>query len=168
MDHTSEQLFKIKTQWFSGHVDVEFPTKESLLGRELFLSRASNPTCYQLNTLPSVNTEYQEGDVFKVDFHRLTIMFSLLQAQNWDNEKEQALVLEFLSQIIFSEPCDLYVGFLSGEPSAAAVVTKSGDSILVSDIVTKSNKPEHFLAALVHHNALDIEKYANIYIESYQ
>ena len=168
MNRTLNEIIKIKNQWFSQHVDVDFPTKESLLGRALFLSDANKRTSYQLKVLPQTNLEYAEDGIFKVDFHRLTVMFSLLQSQRWGSSTDQALVVEFLSQIIFSPPCDLYVGFLQGEPAAAAVVTKYGNSLLVSDIVTTSSNHESFLSTLLNHSSLAIEKYSDIYIEPHR
>ncbi|MBU2895157.1 flavodoxin [Vibrio hepatarius] len=166
MNRILNELTNIKNQWFNQHVDVDFPTKESLLGRDLFLSDANARSSYQLKALPQTKSEYAEDEIFKVDFHRLTVMFSLLQSQRWNSSTDQALVVEFLSQIIFSPPCDLYVGFLHGEPAAAAVVTKHGSSLLVSDIVTAYSNHEPFLSTLLNHSSLDIERYADIYIES--
>ncbi|WP_341665706.1 flavodoxin [Vibrio sp.] len=166
MDHSPNELLEIKNHWFSQHVEVDFPTKESLLGRELYLSSVSSVSCRQIKTLPAASTEYNQDDIFKVDFHRLTVMFAVLQAKRWNSEQEQALVVEFLSQIIFSEPCDLYVGFEQGQPSAAAVVTTKGDSILVSDVVTNSADSTAFLSTLLNHSAVAAHKYAQIFVES--
>ncbi|CAM3790371.1 flavodoxin [Vibrio aquimaris] len=166
MDQSPNELLEIKNHWFSQQVEVDFPTQESLLGRELYLSAAHSRSCSQIKTLPTANAEFAEDDIYKVDFHRLTVMFSLLQAKRWNSEQDQALVVEFLSQIIFSEPCDLYVGFHQGEPSAAAVVTIKDESILISDIVSNSDDSTAFLSTLLNHSAVAAHKYAHIFVES--
>lgn len=93
-------------------------------------------------------------------------MFSLLQSKRWEEQNEQELIVEFLSQIIFSEPCDLYVGFQNGEPSAAAIITKNGKELLVSDVVSLSGNNDEFVASLLTHSTLEATNCEAIYIES--
>ncbi|WGV98222.1 flavodoxin [Vibrio sp. YMD68] len=130
----------IKNQWLSQHIDVKFPTKESVAGCALY-QRSLEARIYQVWQPDPTNDGNAFGlqEIYLVDFHRLTVMFSILQSQQWVDEKEQAEVLEFFTQIILSPPCDLYVAFNDGIPAAAAIVTQTDDSILVSDIVLISN-----------------------------
>ncbi|WP_394126248.1 flavodoxin [Vibrio hepatarius] len=144
------QIAQVKNSWLYQQVDVQFPTKESLKGLELYKRAASAREYEVLTELPSAETSFHSDDIFLVDFHRLTVMFALIQASQWQNEFEREMIVEFLTQIIYSEPCSLYLGFQSGEPVAAAIVTQTEQSILISDIVVKSDEPSaHFVSALL-------------------
>lgn len=166
MSNSAISIVETKNQWLSQHIDVEFPTKESLAGRQLYLAKSQDSQFEKLVGLPEPSTIFSEQDIFKVDFHRLTVMFSLLQSKRWEEQNEQELIVEFLSQIIFSEPCDLYVGFQNGEPSAAAIITKDGKELLVSDVVNLSGNNDEFVASLLTHSTLEATNCEAIYIES--
>lgn len=166
MSNSAISIVETKNQWLSQHIDVEFPTKESLAGRQLYLTKSQDSQFEKLVGLPEPSTIFSEQDIFKVDFHRLTVMFSLLQSKRWEEQNEQELIVEFLSQIIFSEPCDLYVGFQNGEPSAAAIITKNGKELLVSDVVNLSGNNDEFVASLLTHSTLEATNCEAIYIES--
>ncbi|MGF1719403.1 flavodoxin [Vibrio kyushuensis] len=136
MSISSLPIVKMKNQWLFDHVDVKYPTKESLAGKALY-EHSNSQSTYEVwqSSDEEIEVIFKPEDVYLVDFHRLTVMFSLLQASQWKDEKQKADVLEFFTQIILSPPCDLYIAFLDGEPAAAAIVTKSEEAILVSDIV---------------------------------
>nr|WP_225623954.1 flavodoxin [Vibrio panuliri] len=126
-----------KNEWLYQQVDVEFPTKESLTGRELYKTSVAERNYVNLaNYLADHDKQnsFSVDDIYLVDFHRLTVLFSLLQSKRWANEEEQQFIVEFLTQIIYSEPCQLYLGFKDGEPMAAAIVTQSDEELLVSDV----------------------------------
>ncbi|TFH92531.1 flavodoxin [Vibrio ouci] len=144
------QIARVKNSWLYQQVDVQFPTKESLKGLELYKQAVSTREYEVLAELPAAETSFNSDDIFLVDFHRLTVMFALIQSSQWQNEFEREMIVEFLTQIIYSEPCSLYLGFQSGEPVAAAIVTQTEQSILISDIVVKSDEPSaHFVSALL-------------------
>lgn len=130
-------VVKVKNQWLFDQVEVEFPTPESLKGREVyqFLCENNQVMSFENNTEVTINVD----EIFLVDFHRLTVMFSLLQASRGRDEQERNYLLEFFTQIIFSEPCSLYVGFHKSEPVAAALVTHKDNTLLVSDVVVKDS-----------------------------
>ncbi len=137
MTDSVPHVVNIKNQWLFDQVEVEFPTPESLRGRSVYQRLCEN------NTISPFVVSEQESkisldDIYLVDFHRLTIMFSLLEATRAENEQEQNDLVEFFTQIIFSEPCYLYVGFYQSEPVAAAIVTEFEGSLLVSDIAMKA------------------------------
>jgi hypothetical protein len=143
------QIAQVKNSWLYQQVDVQFPTKESLKGLELYKQVVSTREYEALTELPSIETTFNSDDIFLVDFHRLTVMFALIQSSQWQNEFEQEMIVEFLTQIIYSEPCSLYLGFQSGEPVAAAIVTQTEQSMLISDVVVKTDEdPTHFVSAL--------------------
>ncbi len=136
MTDSYPNVFKVKNQWLFDQVEVEFPTPESLKGRSIYqaISEGKHVTSMpKANEATGINLE----EIFLVDFHRLTVMFSLLQASRGRDEQEQNYLLEFFTQIIFSEPCYLYVGFKQSEPVAAALITYSDNELLVSDVVVK-------------------------------
>lgn len=156
------QIAQVKNSWLYQQVDVQFPTKESLKGLELYKQVVSTREYQVLTELPTIETSFNSDDIFLVDFHRLTVMFALIQSSQWQNEFEQEMIVEFLTQIIYSEPCSLYLGFQSGEPVAAAIVTQTEQSVLISDVVVKNDEDStHFVSALLgklsHEFSADIE-----------
>lgn len=77
-------------------------------------------------------------------------MFALLQSKRWEQQTDQQMIIEFLTQIIYSEPCQLFLGFKDGEPVAAAIVTLSNAELLVSDLyVDPSVNQNSFVCALI-------------------
>lgn len=149
MSDPQNALLAIKNQWLHQQIEVEFPTKESLEGRALYLEKADNTP---LEMWHSRGQEIMESDaLFLVDFHRLTIMFAQLQAQRWHDADQQSLVVEFLTQIIYSPPCELYLAFENGQPTAAAIVTRQDAQTLISDIVAlKATQRDEFISGLVN------------------
>lgn len=132
-----EQLVSQKNLWLSQQVDVEFPTPESIAGRDIYL-QSQQSVQYQHSELQRLQQSPWVEEVIEVDFHRLTIMFSVLQASNWsDNPEQQSLIIEFLTQIILDSEYQLYLGFIQGEAVAALIcrVESSDNIVLLSDIV---------------------------------
>ncbi|ASU23868.1 hypothetical protein CCZ37_14895 [Vibrio qinghaiensis] len=125
----------IKNQWLFDQVNVEFPTQESLQGRDLY-QQAVIQRSYRsfMTSIDDPNLSLLD-EIYLVDFHRMTIWFALLQASLWDDKNDQSKVIEFFTQIIYSPPCELYLGFKQGEPVAAGVVTFTSQALLISDIV---------------------------------
>ncbi|WP_153448547.1 flavodoxin [Vibrio algicola] len=150
MESRVSQLIAQKIQWLSHHVDVAFPTPESLQGRELYLAAQATKTfTTQISSeLLSQASQYPIwlDEVVLVDFHRLTIMFSILQAKAWSQQPEQEkLVIEFLTQIMLDDDYQLYMGFKQGEAVAALIVHKSvattedpSEYLLLSDVYLSS------------------------------
>lgn len=161
MDTQAVRLIKQKNQWLSHHVDVDFPTQESLKGRELYLSSQESKTfkTQLASELLDQASHYPIwlDDIVPVDFHRLTILFSVLQAKAWSNEPEQEkLIIEFLTQIILDEHYQLYMGFKQGQPMMAMIAYKDDqtNSLLLSDVYTQQALlPEMYLpliASMIH------------------
>lgn len=126
-----------KNQWLLSQLDIAYPAKESLLGREVYKSKLSQRT-YQI--LPQEQIPSQIDELHKVDFHKLTVLFSLNQASAYQDEIERAHILEFLSQIMLSDEHELYVGTKSGNVVASAIITATNDSLLISDIVNQHDQ----------------------------
>ncbi len=133
MTKINHPLISAKNQWLYQQVDVEFPTKESLLGRTCYQQSQQQPSCSLW--VPESVSHSLTDDIYLVDFHRLTITFALLQATRFSSEQEKNNLVEFLTQIIYSPPCELYLGFERGSAVAAAIVTRIDQQILLSDIV---------------------------------
>ncbi len=148
-----QQLASIerKNSWLHDLVDVEFPTPESLKGRDIYF-QALKQADYQLvdkSFLLEGESEYKAEDIFLVDFHRLTIMFSILQSQRWVNPHEQEMIVEYLTQIILTPDFELYVGFVEGNPAGAAIVSQFEGNTLVSDIaVSGASNKSQFISSL--------------------
>lgn len=154
---TIPQIAQIKNEWLYQQVDVEYPTKESIAGLALYKDKQASCNYETLQDTPQDSGVFSADDVFLVDFHRLTVMFSLLQARRWEQQADQEMILEFLSQIIYSDPCSLYLGFKSGEAVAAAIVTQSEEASLISDVVTSDGyRQDDFTSALFNKLGLSV------------
>ncbi|WP_238131618.1 hypothetical protein [Vibrio cincinnatiensis] len=157
-----------KNAWLCHHVDVLFPTPESIKGRDLYLSlnTQQSVTPLMFNAQHHINLD----SIYLVDFHRLTIMFALLQASRCPQEEQQALLVEFFTQIIYSAPCSLFLGFVDTQPVAAALLTEYEQSLLISDIVIHDavvfGKPDDFACAVVDKWMEGHSFNGTIYIES--
>lgn len=131
-------LVENKHRWLLGHVDVDYPTPESILGRDLYIGRE---LAIQYREWPLTQMEPLIGplvdEVFLVDFHRMTVMFAQLQSWFWKDEKAQNHVLEFFAQIDLTDKHDLYVGFINGQPIICCIATWSANELLISDLVSK-------------------------------
>lgn len=134
----------IKNNWLFNHIEVEYPTKESLAGRALYKAHIELKQYETLDatTFASFSEAFASEDIYLVDFHRLTVMFALLYSKQWSLDDDQQMIIEFLTQIIYSEPCELYVGFQNGEPVATGILTRHNGQILVSDVTTLVNRHE--------------------------
>ncbi|MBR9787394.1 MAG: flavodoxin [Vibrionaceae bacterium] len=130
-----------KNAWLHDLVEVEFPTPESLKGRDIYFQTLKQQQ-YQIvdkESLLGRETECKTDDIFLVDFHRLTIMFSLLQSQRWGKQYEQDMVVEYLTQIILTPDFELYVGFKDGNPVGAAIVSQFQGNTLISDVAVSDS-----------------------------
>ncbi|NVD07862.1 flavodoxin [Vibrio sp. JPW-9-11-11] len=158
----------IKNQWLYQQVEVEFPTQESLAGLALYRSDAAEKEFVELANRPIPDASFDQNDIFLVDFHRLTVMFALLQASRWQQEKHKELIVEFLTQIIYSDPCELYLGFEHGEPVAAAILTLNGQDALISDVVVKPQadaSEQDFIDALVMKESHKLQQVQHLWLE---
>ncbi len=150
----AQQLASIerKNAWLHDHVEVEFPTSESLKGRDIYF-QALKTKEYQVVEKDSLllgEDKFSSVDIFLVDFHRLTIMFSILQSHRWHDKYEQEMVVEYLTQIILSPDFELYVGFQEGNPVAAAIISHFEGNTLVSDVTISGElDKQQFVSALV-------------------
>lgn len=161
-------IAQVKNQWLFEQIDVEFPTKESIAGRNVY-QQALEKNRYR-SLQPVQSTTYNLNDLFVVDFHRLTIMFSLLQSKRWELQSEQELIVEFLTQIIYSQPCDLVLGFNNGEPVAAAIVTRYENDVLISDVVVTQEQQDDrksFIDGLMVKFSDDVKSANAVYLEEY-
>lgn len=137
MTETNLEIVNIKNQWLRSHVDVAYPTPESLKGCACYFSRLQTLSCARFS--PEKHHELMDGlTIYPVDFHRLTILFALLQAQSFADEDTQQLVVEFLTQIIYSPPCHLYLGLVHGKPVLAGIVTQVSTDMLISDLAVET------------------------------
>ncbi|MFB9136884.1 flavodoxin [Vibrio olivae] len=164
MSPSSHPLMAAKQQWLFQQVEVEFPTKESLEGRALYLEKEADVTMWETSSLAST---FASDDIFLVDFHRLTILFAQLQSMRWSDAEHQALIIEFLTQIIYSPPCELYLACQQGRPLAGAIVTRLDNEVLISDLAFAQPKTEQvkqdWVQGLIHRLGIDCQS-STIYI----
>lgn len=137
MNNEIPEIAHNKNQWLFGQLDIAYPAKESLLGREIYKKQLSQRT-YQL--LPQHQTPTEIDELHKVDFHKLTVLFSLNQASAYSDKADRANIVEFLSQIMLSDEHELYVGTQKGDVVASAIVTEKDDELLISDVVNKDDQ----------------------------
>ncbi|MDV7103459.1 hypothetical protein R3X26_03455 [Vibrio sp. TH_r3] len=134
------QLINKKQQWLLSQVDVTFPTPESILGRDLYVKHDNTIRYKPLDLDDRLDSSLLDA-LYLVDFHRLTVMFSQLQALRWENQREQEYVLEFFAQIILSDQHDLYVGFKNNKAIISAIVTKEPlGHVLISDVASLTSQ----------------------------
>jgi hypothetical protein len=129
---TVEALIKQKNSWLNSQVDVEFPTAQSVKGRELYQEKESRARYAELGTTDKPLTN--DVELHRVDFHRLTILFAQLQSLQWQGEAEQAAILEFFAQLILNDEHALYLAFSNQQMLFAAMVTQVDNLALISDI----------------------------------
>lgn len=130
-----------KNAWLHDLVEVEFPTPESLKGRDIYFQTLIEHQ-YQVvdkNALLGGEAGCTTDELFLVDFHRLTIMFSILQSQRWDKQYDQEMIVEYLTQIILTPDFELYVGFKDGNPVGAAIVSQFEGNTLISDVAVSDS-----------------------------
>lgn len=163
---SQDNIVNTKNQWLQSHVEVNYPTKESIAGRKVYLSSVANRTCRRFVERGTVSEDFDVSNIYHVDFHRLTIAFALLQSKQWPDPEESALVVEFLSQIIYSEPCRLFLGYEAGEAVAAAIVTQKDETTLISDIVAPEGRADALINGLCTKLSIQDTKQTPIFIES--
>ncbi|RTZ17406.1 flavodoxin [Vibrio aquaticus] len=160
------KIAELKNAWLYQQVDVQFPTKESLVGLELYKQAAAECQYQLYQPSEAHETAFSPDELFLVDFHRLTVMFALLQANRWSKPQDQEMIVEFLTQIIYSEPCSLYLGFKEGEAVAAAIVTQVDSTALISDVVCKeSTNQALFVDSLVAKLMPNVKQELELFIE---
>lgn len=151
-----------KNNWLAEQVNVAFPTPQSIEGRDLYL-QAEKSKEYKLTQQFQLLSSTWIDDVVLVDFHRLTIIFSILQATQWANEPEkEKLVIEFLTQIILSDEYQLYVGFMGATPAAALIgkLDIENQVMLLSDVVIapeykEKNQVNDFISDVLRYLAVN-------------
>lgn len=127
-------IVSTKNEWLYSQIDVEFPTVASKKGYQLQLEYCQN--CDVTRWYPSDKNITCPFDLFPVNFHRLTVYFAVLQSKLFSSPEDQESIIEFYTQIIYSDPCQLYVGFKDQEPVFAGMVTKNDNQILFSNFVS--------------------------------
>ncbi|GAM60143.1 hypothetical protein JCM19232_476 [Vibrio ishigakensis] len=127
------------------HVEVDYPTRESILGKAVYLDLMDSAS-----VMP-----YSKGDAnssiewIKVDFHKMTVMFAHFFANNAAvTEESQTVLLEFMAQITLDDNPSLYLAFDKGETVTTAIVTESDTELLISDF-HKLYTPDSAIDALV-------------------
>ncbi|OEF23485.1 hypothetical protein [Vibrio rumoiensis] len=138
MQSQVESYINDKNRWLTGQVDVEFPTPQSIDGRDLYLKKQQTKEYVCNEWADLLKPQPWLHEVILVDFHRLTIMFSVLQATQWaDDVEAEKLIIEFLTQIILSDEYQLYIGIVDSKPVTALIGKQDTENnvTLFSDIV---------------------------------
>ncbi|WP_105056052.1 hypothetical protein [Aliivibrio sifiae] len=123
-----------KLTWLANQVNVDFPTPESVKGRDVYLNQ---------ETLDSEEYTYlspvfpENMSILLVTEHRLTIRWAMTVASQWDTEYDD--VLEFLTQVDLCDDYQLFIALDGMKPVAACVSQASDDVMYVSDVVVTSD-----------------------------
>ncbi|MBL4831044.1 MAG: hypothetical protein JKY55_14305 [Aliivibrio sp.] len=136
-----EQKYQEKMAWMLSHVDVQFPTPASLIGKDHYADLDAKMTdIHQIDfcLLHALSLPQFTDDIVLIDNHRMTIRLAMLLAEKWPEHKES--VFEFLTQIILDDDYQLYLALEQNQPTACAMVTKVTDNtVLISDIAFASD-----------------------------
>lgn len=135
-----------KLAWLANQVNVDFPTPESVKGRDVYLNQ---------ETLDSAEYTYLSPELTKnisillVIEHRLTIRWAMTVASQWDAEYDD--VLEFLTQVDLCDDYQLFIALDGMKPVAACLSQAFDDVMYVSDVVITSNALtiDRFLSAVM-------------------
>lgn len=113
-DLLSSPVVAAKNQWLSSQVDVEFPTAQSLEGRDIYhaLSRHTEVSLFQ----PQACDAPLLQEIYLVDFHRLTVWFALLQATRSSTQHEQERLVEFLPKLFTHRHANYSSDFILANP----------------------------------------------------
>ena len=118
-----KQLIERKNRWMASHItDAEFPTPLSEKGLALYHAAQES-----LDFGPYQATDSESSlslTIYPVDCHPLTIRYSLVLANRWQNESDKEALIEYLTQIMIEEgsPAQLFVGFFKGKPAACGMI----------------------------------------------
>ncbi len=142
----SETFYVKKQAWLANQVNVEFPTPESVKGRDVYLNQ---------ETLNSEEYSYISSDfadnisVLQVTEHRLTIRWAMTVASQWNVEYDD--VLEFLTQIDLCDDYQLFVALDGMKPIAACLSQVADNVMYVSDVAITSDVLDRngFLSAVM-------------------
>ncbi|MFV0575396.1 MAG: flavodoxin [Vibrio sp.] len=151
-----EHYVQAKNSWMAQQVEVEYPTPESLAGRQYYLNAQENIQ-YQESLLTDLAKGGWVDEIVEVDFHKLTVLFAQVQAQYWaDNEEAERLIIEFLTQIILDDEYHLVLGFVGGEVAASLIYKIEDDVLLAFDVAlnkkhTNQARETDFIGDFVTH-----------------
>lgn len=156
-----EHLQQQKTQWLLSQIDVDYPTRESVLGKACYLDLVEKFSEITSLVIPSTglapvasNTEW-----LRADFHKLTVLFARFMASHSAvPDASREYLQEFLAQIILDDQGahSLCLGFNGSEVVGACIVSNDSKALLVSDLLLKSDLTQDVeIAAIL--NLFDME-----------
>ena len=147
----SDTFYEKKQAWLANQVNVEFPTPESVKGRDVYL----NQETLHSEAYTYLSSELADNiSILPVTEHRLTIRWAMMVASQWDTEYDD--VLEFLTQIDLCDDYQLFVA-LDGMKPIAACLSQVADNIMyVSDVALTSDFLDinGFLSAVMEQQAV--------------
>ncbi|CAM4135344.1 hypothetical protein [Vibrio neonatus] len=148
-----EQLQQLKNQWLFSQVDVDFPTRESVLGKACYLDLIEAQNSIQAIERAKIEAQSASAQLewIKADFHKLTVLFSQFFASHSQVPvASKEYLQEFFAQIILDEqaPHSLCLGFSGTEVAGVAIVSIAEDpqsqvSVLISDLLIDDALDSH-------------------------
>ncbi|GEA50349.1 hypothetical protein VIN01S_11530 [Vibrio inusitatus NBRC 102082] len=139
-----EHVHQQKNQWLLSQIDVDYPTRESVLGKACYLDliEKSSEFSLQVNSFSGSTQVASNTDWLRADFHKLTVLFARFTASHSDiPEASREYLQEFLAQIILDDQGahSLCIGFDGSEVVGVCIVSISSDTVLVSDLLLETN-----------------------------
>ncbi|MDD9200022.1 hypothetical protein [Aliivibrio sp. S2MY1] len=130
----SETFHQQKLAWLVDQVNVDFPTPESVKGRDVYLKQpAKDAVEHSFSEVTLPETVF----ILPVTEHRLTIRWAMTVASQWTAEYDD--MLEFLTQIDLCDDYQLFVALDGMTPIAACLSQVVEDIMYVSDIALTSD-----------------------------
>ncbi|CAM3038120.1 hypothetical protein [Vibrio rarus] len=136
----AEQIQQLKNQWMLSQIDVDFPTRESQLGSACYLDVMEQNSAIMAFEGPTDPALTPKGKLnwLKVDFHKLTVLFSQFYASHSAvAEASRDYLQEFLAQIILDDNSghSLWVGLSDSAVSGCCIVSEKNQHLLISDLL---------------------------------
>jgi hypothetical protein len=170
--HVNE-LNQQKLAWLVSQIEVDYPTRESVLGKASYLDLAeSSPV--QLFDFDKMKLSNSNASWLEVDFHKMTVMFALFMSKNAIiPEAQREFLQEFLAQIILTSSTQhkLYLAFLEGQLVGSAIVNLGDDLLLITDCLLLDSVEDKkatigILVSQLFANPPPLTSTKNVYIQS--
>ncbi len=154
----SNQLQHIKNQWIFSHINVPYPTEESVKGFSFYQSLEFQREAFQSHNEPLNNTDYQ---LIWVDFHKLTVWFAQFYIQNMGlTQEKQQWLLGLFTQFSYEPEVDtvkpFFITYQSNIVECGFVISAEEEQV-ISDL-TRNIDPR-VTQALLKQQGINVSHY---------
>lgn len=147
------ELNQQKVEWLASQIAVDYPTRESVLGKASYLDLVESSPI-DLFSIENKAASVDTVNWIEVDFHKMTVMFAKFMAQHASiPDSQREFLQEFLAQIILtsSDKHRLYLAFSDDDIIGSALASTDKSVLLLTDclILNKVNDTQTAMAALI-------------------